>query len=98
MHPCKPPQPIAINREDIHVIQPITMAQAVLGGKISVATLTGDTLLTVPAATQEGDKLILRQRGIKKPQSAMKGDQFVHFHICIPKYVQNFSCFLYAYQ
>ncbi len=43
--------------------------------------------LKVPAGSQPGDQLLLRGRGIKKLNSSMHGNQFVHLNVVIPKYV-----------
>eukprot|EP01062_Namystynia_karyoxenos_P003531 TRINITY_DN11273_c0_g1_i1.p1 TRINITY_DN11273_c0_g1~~TRINITY_DN11273_c0_g1_i1.p1 ORF type:complete len:498 (+),score=161.06 TRINITY_DN11273_c0_g1_i1:68-1561(+) len=71
--------------DDIHVVLPILLSQAVLGGKVSLPTLAGEVQLTVPAGTQQGDKVLLRGKGVKKPQQNKVGDQYVHFHVTIPK-------------
>eukprot|EP00754_Rhynchopus_humris_P001762 Rhum_TRINITY_DN11012_c0_g1::Rhum_TRINITY_DN11012_c0_g1_i1::g.41864::m.41864/K03686/dnaJ; molecular chaperone DnaJ len=73
--------------EDVHLIQPLSLVQAVLGGKITVPTIRGEVTVNVPSGTQQGDKLVLRGKGIKKPQLPTTGHQYVHFHVTVPKYV-----------
>lgn len=58
--------------------------QAILGGTIKVPTLTGDVLLKVSPATQPGQKVVLKKKGIKTRNSYSLGDQYVHFNVSIP--------------
>lgn len=58
--------------------------QAILGGTIKVPTLTGDVLLKVSPATQPGQKVVLKKKGIKTRNSYSFGDQYVHFNVSIP--------------
>eukprot|EP01063_Lacrimia_lanifica_P010175 TRINITY_DN16917_c0_g1_i1.p2 TRINITY_DN16917_c0_g1~~TRINITY_DN16917_c0_g1_i1.p2 ORF type:complete len:447 (+),score=154.10 TRINITY_DN16917_c0_g1_i1:54-1394(+) len=70
--------------EDMHVIQPLTVAQAIMGAKIQVPTISGQVNITVPPGTQQGDKQLLRNMGVRKPQKNTVGDMYVHFHIHMP--------------
>ncbi|KPI84573.1 putative chaperone protein DNAj [Leptomonas seymouri] len=70
---------------DIHVITPITLSTAVLGGTVRVPTLTGEVETRVPVGTQQGDKLVLRGRGVHRPNQNKTGDFFIHFAVMLPK-------------
>lgn len=70
---------------DIHVISPIPLSTAVLGGTVQVATLTGEVEARVPTGTQQGDKLVLRGRGVQRPSQNITGDMYIHFAILLPK-------------
>lgn len=70
---------------DIHVITPITLSTAVLGGSVRVPTLTGEVETKVPVGTQQGDKLVLRGRGVSRPNLNRTGDFFIHFAVLLPK-------------
>jgi molecular chaperone DnaJ len=70
---------------DIHVISPIPLSTAVLGGTVQVETLTGEVEARVPTGTQQGDKLVLRGRGVQRPSQNMTGDMYIHFAILLPK-------------
>jgi len=48
---------------DIHVNLPISFLDAILGNNVEVITLEGVEKISVPAGTQNGDYLILRDRG-----------------------------------
>jgi DnaJ-class molecular chaperone len=68
--------------DDIHVEVPVTVKEAVLGGKIMVPTVHGPVSLTVPKHSDAGKTLRLKGRGIA-PAHGEKGDQYVTFKIVI---------------
>jgi DnaJ-class molecular chaperone len=78
------PHPI-FRREgaDIHIEAPITLKQAVLGGKITAPTISGDVSLTIPKNTSSG--AILRLKGRGAPSGKGRGDQFVKLRIVLPE-------------
>ena len=64
----------------------VDLYTAVLGGTVTVNTLSGDVHLTIPAGTQPGQKFRLAGRGmplLKSPQSF--GDLYANVKIAIPK-------------
>lgn len=63
---------------------PITFANAALGGKVEVPTLTGTAKLTVPEGTQNGAQLRLKGQGLPKNNDA-RGDQIVQILVEIPR-------------
>ncbi|MGE5514356.1 MAG: DnaJ C-terminal domain-containing protein [Bacteroidota bacterium] len=65
--------------DDIHLDVPVTLAEAVLGGKIPVPTLTGKVMLNVPAGANNGTVLRLKGKGIKG------GDQYVTLRVTLPE-------------
>jgi len=65
--------------DNIHVDVPIRVDEAVLGGSITVPTLTGKVSVKVPAGATTGTTLRLRGKGAKT------GDQFVHLMVHTPK-------------
>ena len=70
--------------DDIHVEAPISLSEAVLGGKITVPTIEGDVSVTVPKNSSSGTVLRLRGRGAPKGKSGA-GDQFVKLKIVLPE-------------
>jgi DnaJ-class molecular chaperone len=65
---------------DLLVEVPISIPEAVLGGKVDVPTLAGDVLtVKVPAGTSSGGRLRLKGRGIGG------GDQYLVFKIVAPR-------------
>ncbi len=75
---------------NLHCTQSLTIAEAVLGAKISVPTLDGEATITIPAGTQGGQTLRLRGRGIRK-SGKEKGDLFVTVTIAVPKAINEKS-------
>lgn len=75
--------------DDIHVEVPITLDEAVLGGKIEVATVSGRVNLSLPKATSSGRVFRLREQGVKNVSTGEKGDQLVTVRIVMPKEVDD---------
>jgi DnaJ-class molecular chaperone len=69
---------------DIHIEAPITLKEAVLGGKITVPTIEGDVSVTVPKNTSSGAVLRLKGRGAARGKSSA-GDQYVKLKIVLPE-------------
>ncbi|KAH7862706.1 hypothetical protein Vadar_008405 [Vaccinium darrowii] len=69
---------------DIHVDAVLSIPQATLGGTIQVPTLSGHVVVKVRPGTQPGQKVVLKQKGIKTRNSYSYGDQYVHFNVSIP--------------
>jgi molecular chaperone DnaJ len=71
---------------DLHVRVRLTLAEAVLGGVVTVPTLDGPVNLKVPPGTQTGDRRVMTGRGIKQPVGrGGSGHQYVHFQVLIPR-------------
>src|ERR1700685_1275501 len=65
---------------------PITPAEAALGTKVEVPTLSeGHVHVTIPPGTSSGTKLRLRGKGVKNPKTDERGDQFVVVKIVVPR-------------
>lgn len=65
--------------DDILITLPITLDEAVLGGKVATPTITGTVNLAVPKGATSGQTLRLRGRGVKG-----RGDQMVMLSIVTP--------------
>ena len=68
--------------DDIHVILPITIDEAVLGGKVPTPTIHGTVNLTIPKGASSGQTLRLRGKGVKRGKKT--GDQKVELQIKMP--------------
>ena len=68
---------------DVHVDLPITLAEAVLGGKIMAPTPTGPVTMTVPPRSDTGAKLRLRGRGVAAHGGQPAGDEFVTLKVVL---------------
>ena len=79
------PHPVFERRgADIHVEVPISLKEAVLGGKITAPTVTGDVSVTVPKNSSSGAVLRLKGRGAPQGKSG-HGDQYVKLKIVLPE-------------
>jgi DnaJ-class molecular chaperone len=73
-------------REDdnIHVDLPISLGEAVLGGRVRVPTPTGPVTMTVPKWSNTGTILRLRGKGVPRADGS-KGDELVTLKIVLPE-------------
>ena len=87
----KPDPVFRREKNDIHVEVPVTLSEAILGGKIEAPTIDGIVNVTVPKGSNTGTQLRLKGKGLKgaKKGSAgnagQRGDQFVHLKVMLPK-------------
>ena len=70
--------------DDIYIETPITLKEAVLGGKITAPTIAGDVSVNVPKNSSSGTVLRLKGRGAPK-KSGGAGDQYVKLKIVLPE-------------
>jgi len=69
---------------DIRMDLPVTLKEAVVGGKVPVPTLTGTVSLTVPANSNTGTTLRLKGKGIPAHGGEAAGDLYVRLVISLP--------------
>lgn len=71
--------------DDIHCEVPISFAQAALGAQVDVPSLTENKIrMTIPAGTQPGQALRLRNKGLPNVRGFGRGDQIVHIKVEVP--------------
>lgn len=70
--------------DDIYLEVPITLTQAVLGGKIDIKTLSSIVTLVVPEGTNTLDKQRIKGRGIKNGSTGKTGDMYIVFKVIVP--------------
>lgn len=63
---------------------PLTVAEAALGCKKEIPTLTGTVKLTIEPGSNTGDKLRLKGKGIEDVHSYHKGDMYVILKVIVP--------------
>ena len=68
---------------DIRLDLPVTLKEAVLGGKVKVPTPEGPVMLTIPKGSSSGKVLRLKGRGFTD-KSGKRGDQLVSLEIDLP--------------
>jgi curved DNA-binding protein len=69
---------------DIYIDLPITVTEALVGGKVEVPTLDGMTLLKVPPGATSGVRLRLKGKGVRTAQGE-RGDEYAVVKIVAPK-------------
>jgi DnaJ-class molecular chaperone len=71
--------------DDIHVELPVSLAEAVLGARVPVPTVTGPVTMTIPKGSDTGARLRLRGKGIhrKRRGAETTGDQYVTLKVMI---------------
>ena len=79
---------------DIHVALPITLQEAVLGGRITVPTPAGPVHMTVPKRSDTGTRLRLRGRGIPAHGSRPAGDVYVTLRVTLAGADEALEAFL----
>lgn len=70
---------------DVIVEVPITFVQAALGASVQVPTLDGPVNLTIPAGTQSGKILRIREKGIPSLRGTGRGDEHVVIKVLTPQ-------------
>lgn len=64
---------------------PLTLAEASLGGRIEVPTLSGNVVVRLPPGVQPGARLRLAGRGVPSTRGDGRGDLFLEVRIHIPE-------------
>jgi len=68
---------------DIHMTLPVSLPEAVLGGRIEAPTIHGPVTLTIPAGSNSGARLRLKGRGIMHGDQA--GDHYAVLELKLPE-------------
>jgi DnaJ-class molecular chaperone len=70
--------------DDIRLDLPITLTEAVLGGKIAVPTPDGPVIVTIPKWSTTGRTLRLKGRGVPRGGD-QRGDEYLTLQIMLPE-------------
>lgn len=70
--------------DNIRIELPVSLREAVLGGKVRVPTTSGAVTMTVPKASNTGTVLRIKGRGVKRPDGT-SGDEYVTLRVMLPK-------------
>jgi DnaJ-class molecular chaperone len=70
--------------DDIHLDLPISLREAVLGGKVKVPTPSGSVTVTVPKWANTGTVLRLKGKGVPRIDGS-KGDEFITLNVMLPE-------------
>lgn len=71
--------------KDLRMDLPISLKEAVLGGKVTVPTLSGPVTLTVPPNSNTGKTLRLKGKGLPGSGSEAAGDLYVKLIVALPE-------------
>jgi molecular chaperone DnaJ len=71
--------------QDLLCRVPISFAQATLGARIQVPSLSGPVELTIPPGTQHGQMLRLAGKGLPSLRTKSRGDEVVQVWIEVPR-------------
>ena len=80
----RPHRTFSRDGDNIRVELPISLSEAVLGGKVTVPTPTGPVTMTVPKWSNTGAVLRLKGRGVTRADGG-KGDELVALKIVLPE-------------
>lgn len=78
-----PDKQFTLDGDNVRLEVPISIREAVLGGKIEVSTLTGMVAVSVPANSSTGKTLRLKGKGLPNRHGG-HGDQLVSLKIVLP--------------
>ncbi|GAB4521676.1 MAG: molecular chaperone DnaJ [Anaerolineales bacterium] len=70
--------------DDILLKLDINVAQAALGAEVEIPTVDGPARLEIPAGTQPGKVLRMREKGVPHLRASGRGDQLVVINVTIP--------------
>lgn len=74
--------------DDVETTLPISLDEAVLGGRVEAETIDGPVMLTVPRGASSGQKLRLKGRGLRG-EGGRRGDQHVVLKIVMPPKIDD---------
>jgi DnaJ-class molecular chaperone len=80
----KPHHTFTRKAADLHRDVPISLREALLGGEVRVATLSGTVMLRIPPETQNGRTFRLAGKGLPKFRGEGSGDLFVKVRVVLP--------------
>jgi molecular chaperone DnaJ len=76
--------------DDLLMQSRITFRQAVMGDEIEIPTITGETVaMKIPAGTQPGEKLRVRNHGLPRPDGYGRGSLVVQVQVDVPKKITD---------
>ena len=82
--------------KDIHLDIPVSAIDATIGTNIEVPTIHGDVTMKIPAGTQEGTRLRLKNKGVEDLRGGRQGDQICTVRIKVDSDLSKREKELYA--
>src|SRR4030095_10117150 len=71
--------------DNLYAEVPVTVAEAILGARVSVRPLLREVGLAGPPGTQSGQVLRIRGRGLPRLSGEGRGDLYVAVSVAIPR-------------
>ena len=71
--------------DNLHMEVPVTVREAITGGRITIPTIDGPVNLTIPPGSQSGQILKLRGRGAFNTKTKREGNLMVTLIVKVPK-------------
>ena len=75
--------------KNLYVTIPVTAVDATLGCKVDVPTPYGEVSVTIPAGTQDGAQLRIKEKGVPDLRGGRQGDEIIEVKIEIPKKISK---------
>ena len=69
---------------DLHLVLPVAVHEAVLGARMPVPTPDGEVTVRVPQGVQSGQRLRLRERGVPSRRTGQRGDLVLEIQLVLP--------------
>jgi DnaJ-class molecular chaperone len=82
--------------DDVSFELPISIDEAVLGGKVEVATVAGRVQLNLPKGTNSGQIFRLKGKGVKNAGSGLTGDSLVTIRIVMPPVIDDGLAYFFS--
>jgi DnaJ-class molecular chaperone len=75
--------------DNLEITLPVSLGEAVLGGKIKVPTPDGPVTMTVPKGANSGQRMRLKGKGVPTGKAGPRGDLFVTLQIKLPDSIDD---------
>ena len=82
--------------DDIVSEMPISIDEAVLGGKIEVSTIKGRVQLSIPKGTSSGRTFRLKGKGVQARPGATPGDALISVRIVLPDEIDESLAYFFS--
>ncbi len=82
--------------DDVAFEVPVTLDEAILGGKIEVATVQGRVQLNLPKGTNSGQIFRLKGKGVRNAGSGVTGDGLAAIRIVMPPTIDDSLSYFFS--
>ena len=78
-----------LKNNNIYMDLPITLEEAILGGKVTIPTISGKIALAIPKNSNSGKIMRLKGKGATDPKTKKTGDQLVKLIVMLPEKINS---------